>query len=74
MTAFFLSIASLFALLVMATAICVALRFGIAPRAASSSLAGNEFAQPRRHLFAGTLAAGLVLLFSVTLLLAVMSR
>ena len=74
MEAFFLSIASLFALLVLATALCVALRFGIASRAASSSGVGEAFVQPRRPILAGALTAGLVVLFSVTLLFAVMAR
>jgi hypothetical protein len=74
MEAFFLSIASLFALLIMATALCVALRYRVAPRIAPSTGVGDEFLPPRRHLFAGTLAVGLVLLFGVTLLFAVMSR
>ncbi|HEY7347407.1 MAG TPA: hypothetical protein VH599_03740 [Ktedonobacterales bacterium] len=73
MGAFFLSIATLVALLVMATAVCVALRFGIAQRIAPSSVAGDEFTQPR-HISAGTLVAGLALLFGVTLLFAVMSH
>ncbi|HLV99774.1 MAG TPA: hypothetical protein VKT82_13975 [Ktedonobacterales bacterium] len=71
MEAFFLSIASLFALLVLATALCVVLRFGITSRVAPSSGVGEEFMQPRRHILAGALTAGLVVLFSVTLLFAV---
>lgn len=75
MEAFFLSIASLLALAVLATAVCVALRSGVAQRVVPSSLAeGDEYTQPRRHLFAGTLTIGLVLLFSVTLLFAVMTH
>ncbi|HEY7355758.1 MAG TPA: hypothetical protein VH590_04795 [Ktedonobacterales bacterium] len=74
MEAFFLSILSLLALLVLATAVCVALRFGTASRVAPSSGVGQEFIQPRRHLFAVTLTVGLVLLFSVTLLFAVIAR
>ncbi len=74
MEAFFLSIVSLFALLVLATALCVALRFGVASRVAPSAGVGDEFVQPRRHLFAGMLVVSLVLLFSVTLLFAVMAR
>jgi hypothetical protein len=74
MEAFFLSIVSLLALVVLATAVCVALRFGIASRVAPSSGVGEEFIQPRRHLFAGTLTVGLVLLFSVTLLFAVIAH
>ncbi len=74
MEAFFLSIASLFVLLVLATALCVALRFGVTARVAPSAGVGDEFVQPRRHLFAGTLAVGLVVLFSVTLLFAVMAH
>lgn len=74
MEAFFLSIVSLFALLVMATAVCVALRFGIAPRVAPSPVVGDEFMQPRRHIFVRTLTVSLILLFGVTLLLAVMTH
>ena len=75
MEAFFLSILSLFALAVLATAICVALRSGIAPRVVPSSFVeGDRFVQSRRHLFAGTLTIGLVLMFAVTLLFAVMAH
>ena len=75
MEAFFLSIASLFALLVLATALCVALRFGVTSRVApSSGGVGEEFVQPRRHIMAGALAASLVVLFSVTLLFAMMAH
>ncbi|HEU5370061.1 MAG TPA: hypothetical protein VFU69_16440 [Ktedonobacterales bacterium] len=74
MEAFFLSIVSLLALVVLATAVCVALRFGTASRVAPSPVASDEFIQSRRHLFAGTLTVGLVLLFSVTLLFAVIAH
>ncbi len=80
MEAFFLTIASLVALLVMATAVCVALRFGLTQRVAPSSGVGEEFTEfteftrPRRHVFVGPLMLSLALLFSVTLLLAVISR
>jgi hypothetical protein len=74
MEAFFLSIASLIALLVLATALCVALRFGVASRVAPSSGVGDEFVQPRRHIMAGALAASLVVLFSVTLMFAMMAH
>ena len=74
MEAFFLSIASLIALLVLATALCVALRFGVASRVAPSSGVGEAFVQPRRHVLAGALVASLVVLFSVTLLFAVMAH
>jgi hypothetical protein len=74
MEAFFLSIALLFALLVMATAVCVAIRSSVMPRVAPSSFVGDEFVQPRRRAFAGTLAVGLVVLFSITLLFAVVTR
>lgn len=74
MAAFFLSIASLIALLVLATALCVALRFGVTSRVSPSSGVGEEVVQPRRPLFAGVLAVSLVVLFSITLLFAVMSH
>jgi hypothetical protein len=73
MEAFFLSIVSLLALLVLATAVCVALRFGTASRVAPSPVVSDEFIQPR-HLFAGTLTVGLVLLFGVTLMFAVIAH
>ena len=77
MEAFFLSIASLFALLVIATAICVALRFGGTQRAATSSeqLSSQEeyLERPRRH-FGSPLVLSLILLFSVTLAFAVITR
>jgi hypothetical protein len=74
MEAFFLSIVSLLALLVIATAICVMLRFGITQRVVSSYQGIDHLAQPRSHLLGGTLALGLIVVFSLTLLLAVMSR
>ncbi len=75
MGAFFLSITSLLALAVLATAICVALRSGVAARVVSASPAeGDEVMQPRRHVLAGTLTVGLVVMFSVTLLFAVMTH
>ncbi len=74
MAAFFLSITSLFALAVVATAICVALRSGVGARVAASPAEGNEVVQPRRHVLAGTLTVGLVVMFSVTLLFAVMTH
>jgi len=77
MEAFFLSITSLLALAALATAICVALRSGVAARARvapASSTEGDEMVQPRRHTLAGTLTVGLVVMFGVTLLFAVMAR
>ncbi len=74
MEAFFLSIAALFALLVLATALCVALRFGITSRVAPSSGVGDEFVQPRQHVAAGALVVSLAALFSVALMFAIMAR
>lgn len=74
MAAFFVSIATLFALLVLATAACVALRFRAVPPLAPSAVVGEEFPPTRRHFLGGTLAVGLMLLFSATLLFAVIVR
>ncbi len=74
MEAFFLSVTTLVALSVLATAVCVALRFGITPRVAQSSGGSEEFTQPRRSISAGTLVVGLLFLFTVTLLFAMLSR
>jgi hypothetical protein len=75
MEAFFLSITSLFVLAALATAICVALRSGVTARArvaAASPAEGDEMVQPRRHPLAGMLTVGLVVMFGVTLLFAMM--
>lgn len=74
MEAFFLSIATLFALLVLATVICVMLRFGPTQRAVTFYQGSEHLAQPRHHFSGGTLVLGLVLLFCVTLLLAIINR
>ncbi len=74
MEAFFLSITTLFAFLVVVTAICMLLRFGMPPRAASSYQGTHHLAQPRHHLFGGALTLGLLLLFGATLMLAIVTR
>jgi hypothetical protein len=77
MIAFFLSIMVLLVLLVIATAICVALRFGgTQQEAPSSDISASQeeyLERPRRH-FGGPLALSLILLFSVTLVFAVITR
>lgn len=78
MIAFFVSITVLFVLLVIATAICVALRFGGTQRGISSSETPSSqerdyLERPRRH-FGGPLALSLILLFSATLVFAVITR
>lgn len=77
MIAFFLSITLLFVVLVISTAICVALRFGGTQREAASSEEPSSqeeyLARPRRH-FGGPLALSLILLFSVTFVFAVITR
>ncbi len=77
MVAFFLSIMALLTLLVIATAICVALRFGSTRQEVRFSevpVSQEEYMeQPRRH-FSGPLALSLILLFSLTLVFAVITR
>ena len=75
MEAFFLSITALFAFLIVVTALCVLLRFGTSQRAAAYEDQGmGRLAHSRHHLVSGTLAVGLVLLFSATLLVAILSK
>ena len=77
MIAFFLSIALLFVLLVIATAICVALRFGGTQQEAPSadiSSSQKEYVERHRRHFGGPLALSLILLFSVTLVFAIIAR
>jgi hypothetical protein len=77
MIAFFLSITLLLTLLVIATAICASLRFGNTRQEATfaeePSSQEEYLGRPRRHL--GTpLTLSLILLFSVTLVFAVITR
>ncbi len=75
MEAFFLSIASLIAFLVIVTALCVMLRFGTTQRAAAyQGVAHLAHSRRRHHLVGGTLAVGLILLFSATLMMAILSK
>lgn len=74
MEAFFLSIIALLAFLVIVTAICTLLRFGVSQHHISSYESVGRLTQRRHHLLGGTLALYLVLVFAVTLLLAVVNR
>lgn len=74
MEAFFLSIIALLAFLVVVTALCTLLRFGVAHHPMSAYEGVGHLAQRRHSLLGGTLALCLVLVFVVTLLLAVVNR
>ena len=74
MEAFFLSIIALLAFLVVVTAICTLLRFGVTHHSMSAYEGIGHLTQHRHHLLGGTLAVCLVFVFAVTLLLAVVNR
>jgi hypothetical protein len=74
MEAFFLSVIALLAFLVVVTALCTLLRFGATQHPVSTYEGIGHLAQRRNHLLGGTLALCLVLVFGVTLLLAVVNR
>ena len=74
MEAFFLSIIALLAFLVIVTAICTLLRFGVTQHSMSSYEGVGRLTQRRHHLLGITLALCLCVVFVATLLLAVATR
>ena len=74
MGAFFLSIIALLAFLVIVTALCTLLRFGMTQHPISSYDGVGRLTQRRHHLLGATLALLMVLVFVATLLLAVVNK